>query len=46
MDIVHKAETYAIIIDRHADHLLREVDGLGWENDAPSFVEEIGPTTY
>ncbi len=31
------------IIDRHADHLLREVDGLGWENDAPTNVEEIGP---
>jgi len=32
------------IIDRHADHLLREVDGLGWENDAPVFVDEMGPT--
>ncbi len=30
------------IIDRHADHLLREVDGLGWEYDAPPIVEE-GP---
>jgi len=28
------------IIDRHADHLLREVDGLGWEHDAPTVVEE------
>ncbi len=28
------------IIDRHADHLLREVDGLGWEYDAPPIVEE------
>jgi hypothetical protein len=28
------------IIDRHADHLLREVDGLGWEHDAPAIVEE------
>jgi hypothetical protein len=32
------------IIDRHADHLLREVDGLGWEHDAPTFVEERVPT--
>jgi len=28
------------IIDRHADHLLREVEGLGWENDAPTIVDE------
>jgi hypothetical protein len=27
------------IIDRHADFLLREVDGLGWENDPPLMVE-------
>jgi hypothetical protein len=33
------------IIDRHADHLLREVDGLGWENDAPTFVQE-GVSTW
>ncbi|MBI3864513.1 MAG: hypothetical protein HY290_21735 [Planctomycetia bacterium] len=26
------------IIDRHADHLLREVDGLGWEFDEPAMV--------
>jgi hypothetical protein len=28
------------IIDRHADHLMREVDGLGWEHDVPTIVEE------
>jgi hypothetical protein len=32
------------IIDRHADHLLREVDGLGWEHDAPTFVQEGAAT--
>jgi hypothetical protein len=33
------------IVDRHADHLLREVDGLGWEHDAPTIVEE-GVSTW
>jgi hypothetical protein len=36
------------IIERHADHLLREVDGLGWEDDAPiapAVVEEFTPTS-
>ena len=28
------------IIDRRADHLLREIDGLGWEHDGPTVVEE------
>ncbi len=31
------------IIERHADHLLREVDGLGWEHDAPTIGEEFVP---
>lgn len=33
------------IIDRHADHLLREVDGLGWENDPPPMIEEMWAPT-
>jgi hypothetical protein len=33
------------IIDRHADHLLREVDGLGWEDDAPTVDEEFDPSS-
>jgi hypothetical protein len=32
------------IIDRHAELLLREVDGLGWETDPPTVTEEAIPT--
>lgn len=34
------------IIDRHSDFLLREVDGLGWETDAPTMMEEGLVPTY
>ena len=34
------------IIDRHTDYLLREVDGLGWETDAPTIIEEGLVPTY
>jgi len=29
------------IIERHADFLLREIDGLGWEQDQPQFMTEV-----
>jgi hypothetical protein len=34
------------IIDRHAEYLLREVDGLGWETDAQPMMEDAYLPTY
>jgi hypothetical protein len=33
------------IIERHTDFLLREIDGLGWEQDQPQFMTEFPPTS-
>jgi hypothetical protein len=33
------------IIERHADFLLREIDGLGWEQDQPQFMTEFPPSS-
>lgn len=34
------------IIERHADFLLREIDGLGWEQDQPQFMTPDMLPTY